>query len=410
MPDNCPITLRPKEPVMTHPTKNRLLLLALAPLLICSATVTAAESDPASTVKAKLKLLEQAHEAGLLTDEEYAKKKAAIETELKTPKAKPDDQLDEKLKTLKAAHEAGILTDEEYQRKKAELEKRRRERPPKKAGPPKPAEPKSTTGRFARELPPKLTDPQTFRHPTGFTFQYPQGWTLSDTGEGIELKPAEPKTNADGVTEKYMVLTQTVPDATRADDPWVIRYYENQLLMVAPFLERTGDPGPALTVSGRGVAVTWEGKGARGSMIRARAYITAIEKFGVVLAGMGSRDQIAARDLTLRQIFATFRVTEAKRDERLAGTWRANLLTPGSLTGVTRTLTLRPNGTCLIEDAGGREPRRGRWGTTEGKLHIAWPSGYTDSYTYELRATDGRRSLRLQGKADARPRIWREVK
>ncbi len=350
---------------MTHATRTRLRLLTLAFLLFF--TPVAIAGEPPTDAKAKLKLLEQAHEAGLLTDEEY-------------------------------------------QRKKAELEKQRRERPPKKAEPPKPAQPKSTTERFARELPPKLTAPQTFRHPTGFTFQYPQGWTLSDTGEGIELKPAEPKTNTDGVTEKYMVLTQTVPDATRADDPWVIRYYENQLLMVAPFLERKGEPGPALTASGPGVAVTWEGKGATGTVIRARAYITTIEKFGVVLAGMGSRDQIAARDLTLRQIFATFRVVEAKRDERLEGTWRANLLTPGSLTGVTRTLTLRPNGTCLIEDAGGREPRHGRWGTTEGKLHIAWPSGYTDSYSYELKDIDGCRALLLQGEADARPRIWREVK
>ena len=75
----------------------------------------------AEDVPAKLQALEAAHKAGILSDEEYARKKAELEAQLRPAAAQPDEATKEKLKALEAARQAGVLSEAEYERKKAEL-------------------------------------------------------------------------------------------------------------------------------------------------------------------------------------------------------------------------------------------------------------------------------------------------
>lgn len=394
---------------------SRLLIFCAAVLFSAAMCSAAGKADPAAGVRAKLRLLDKAHQAGLFTDKEYAKKRAALEAQLQALKPRRPAAVAEKLKTLEAAHKVGLLTDKEYARKKAQLLREAAEAAASARKPPK-ATPKPKA--VALTLPPKLAKAQTYRHPTGFTFQYPADWKLHDTGEGVQLTPPDVQTGPRGPTEKYLVVAQTVPDASRVDDPWVVRFYENQIRAVAPFLVRRADTEPALTVSGPGVVAIWEGKAPSGALFQARAYITVLKGFGVVLAGLGEKKRLTAREGTLRQIFASFRMGEVEKDPKLLGTWRANLLKPGSLTGVARTLILRADGTFFISSAAGAAPgatpaldddRPGRWGTADGKLHIAWPSGFDESFTYELKGAPGTRSLLLKG-AGGREVIWREVR
>ncbi len=93
--------------------KSRIIvaaLFALVVILLCQSLLADALAD----LQQKLKALESAHKAGILTDEEYARKKGELEARLQAAAPR-------KLQALEDAHQAGILSDEEYARKKAEL-------------------------------------------------------------------------------------------------------------------------------------------------------------------------------------------------------------------------------------------------------------------------------------------------
>ena len=68
-----------------------------------------------SDAQSKIKAIEDAHNAGILTDEEYKSKKAELEA------TTISEETNKKLQALESAYQSGILTKEEYERKKAEL-------------------------------------------------------------------------------------------------------------------------------------------------------------------------------------------------------------------------------------------------------------------------------------------------
>jgi hypothetical protein len=107
-------------------------------------------------MQSKLEALEAAHRAGVLTDEEYARKKAELEAQLRPAKPPLDEAIQQKLKALEAAHQAGVLSDEEYARKRAEL-----------------------LGQQAEANLVQYQDPQ-----GRFQFQHPSDWTMQALQEG----------------------------------------------------------------------------------------------------------------------------------------------------------------------------------------------------------------------------------
>ena len=61
-------------------------------------------------IQSKLKALEDAYRAGILSEAEYASKKAELEKQLQVL----DESKQQKLNALEAAYQAGILSEEEY--------------------------------------------------------------------------------------------------------------------------------------------------------------------------------------------------------------------------------------------------------------------------------------------------------
>jgi len=81
----------------------------------------AAPGPNEAAIREKLKSLEAAHAAGILTDAEYAQKKAALEAQLPAAAPQLDPETQRKLKALDDARAAGILSDAEYAQKKQQL-------------------------------------------------------------------------------------------------------------------------------------------------------------------------------------------------------------------------------------------------------------------------------------------------
>ena len=75
----------------------------------------------AEDVRAKLAALQAAHDAGILTQAEYAAKKAELDGQLAASAGPPDPEVNKKLAALEAARIAGVLSDAEYAAKRAEL-------------------------------------------------------------------------------------------------------------------------------------------------------------------------------------------------------------------------------------------------------------------------------------------------
>jgi len=236
-------------------------------------------AETASDIQSKLKALENAYTSGILSDEEYASKKAELEKQLQNL----DDSKQQKLKALEDAHQAGILSDEEYARKKAEL-----------------------LGTSAKG--------KIYRHATGFSFLHPEDWTVTEQEGYLQLNPPNPS-SADGApTELYFVLVEDASgdNIQRPDDPMVLEYLEGQIHSLSPAFTRTGTPSPVDMRVGKGVVVDWGATGTGGEAL-ARAFVGIANNYGLVLIGMGLRQQIEARDQVLRQIFSSFGFGEPQR-------------------------------------------------------------------------------------------------
>ena len=65
------------------------------------------KSNPQENLEKKLQALEQAYQAGILSQEEYAQKKEQLVAQIKANQANLDRATQEKLKALEAAYQAG---------------------------------------------------------------------------------------------------------------------------------------------------------------------------------------------------------------------------------------------------------------------------------------------------------------
>lgn len=118
-----------------------------------------------SDIQAKLKALDDAHKSGILTDEEYNKKKAELEAQLL--ESTMSEETKKRLEALESAYQSGIISKEEYERKKSEILKGITITQPK--------------------INAKL---QTYTDPLwGIKFSYPSDWTVKNLpgGQGIFL-------------------------------------------------------------------------------------------------------------------------------------------------------------------------------------------------------------------------------
>jgi hypothetical protein len=416
-------------------------LIALGWALMCG-TLRAGD------VQARLKALEKAHKAGILTDEEYARKKAELEARLKADAPPVDEATRRKLKALEEAHKAGVLSDEEYARKKAEIMKKKApaapvpaeagpaprkaphgKAPHGKAPPGQGKEPRQTTGKPI--LPRKKG--KTYRHTFGFTFWYPEKWRIRVAEGGLHLVPPDLKSNQYGPTEAYLVIGDSAEEITRPDDPRVIRYFEERIMGFAPFLRRTGTIESVRTSGGPGALILWEGRNPAGMEVRARVHVVLLKGFGVALVALGERGQIEARKPTLKAMFSSFGVGAGEKDPRLVGRWRTERhFFSGTFSSTTiRHMILRPNGTFTSGgrllagmdhhdgggdrtgstslDTGKARGEHGRWAAGKGRLYLMWKDGSYAEYGYHIEGQPGSRSLLLKPPG-GKNQLWGEVR
>ena len=244
-------------------------------------------------IRARLKALVQAREAGILTDEEFTRKKAELEAllEKKAPKMSEADV--RRLEALDKALKAGILSPEEYARKKAEITGKHQA-----AG---------TDNRDRKKG-------KTYRHPIGFSFWYPVDWTVKEESDFLQLAPPNPGRTREGPTELYFIIGESVAGEgiQRSSDPVVVEYLDQQVQSLSPQLRRTSRGSPVNMVKGEGTLLEWKGKSPAGDTVLARAFVSIINQYGVALLALGLEKPLGRRDQDLRKIFASFGFGEGR--------------------------------------------------------------------------------------------------
>jgi len=377
--------------------------------------------------RAKLEALDKAFAAGILSREEYERKRAEIEAA--APKI--DEATRKKLEALDAARAAGILNDGEYARKKAELLGGRRvEAPPGRA----PAATESPTGKD--EALPVFTQEKgkVYRHVIGFSLWHPDSWEVKEHDEFLQLIPADAGQTPEGPTELFFVTGEDVADDAITDpaDPQVIAYLDEQVRSFLPVMQQTGRPEPVKMAGGKGVILRWQGKNPRGQTIVATAFVCILRGHGVALLAIGFKERIEKRDPELRRIFASFGFGEGERDPALVGRWKLVAVT--SITNTSpfetdwsraqlaskseSTLTFTADGRwerydkshLLVGSAGvwlednSETTNRGRWNAGGGSLYMVWEDSSWDDFQYQLRRTE--RGIELRTVKGKRGEVW----
>lgn len=201
---------------------NMKLLIGIVTLLILIMFVLCqpllADNSASNHIQSKLNALEKAHEAGILSDKEYAIKKAELQSQLQAATPKPDEITQRKLKALEDAHKAGILSDEEYARKKAELIGRK---------PEENLEYRDLQGRFR--------------------FSVPQNFTVQafPNGQGVNLRHGQASVNVmlfpGKKTARELLSSITKPISKQWQNYREMRRGERKVCgQIAPLVELTG--------------------------------------------------------------------------------------------------------------------------------------------------------------------------
>jgi hypothetical protein len=379
----------------------------------------------------KLRALDAAREAGVLTPAEHAQKRAGLEAELRALEPARDPEVERRLEALDAARAAGVLDAGEYARKRAELLAGTAVAPA--AGATGPAagageEPPLPAGRKG----------QTYRHPIGFSFWHPDGWKVTEHEDFLQLEPTAPATEDGSPLELYFIVGDTVEGTGigRADDPQVLSYLDEQVKSLAPALARSGAPRPTETAHGQGCIVDWRCKLPDGRDLLARCHVTIVQQHGVALLALGLPDRIAPREDELRAMFRSFGFGAGERDPALVGSWE--LVATSSIrndspfeTDWSRARAVGESKSRLTLGADGRFERvdewhmialgagvgleskdrkvdRGQWRAGGGTVYLISDDRTWNDYRYELRQGQGGAELRTA--TGDKGQVWRRIR
>jgi hypothetical protein len=392
----------------------------------------AKEEGSEDGVREKLRALDAAYQADILSKQEYAAKRADLEAQRRAGSKALDATARRKLEALEQARKAGILSEEEYARKRAALERGQRGTPVGTGSLPSPAHGRTAERTERRRL--ASAKGRTYRHVIGFSFWYPADWTVREHDDFLQIVPADAASTPEGPSELFLIIGESVAGEGiySPDDPRVLSYMDLQVQSVSPVLQRVGGTAAAEMANGQGVVMDWQGANAKGQTVRARAYVAILNEHGVALLAIGLDERIDARDPTLRRVFASFGFGRGQLDPRLTGSW--SFLTTRSMTNwspfetdysraqmaseSSAVLVFRPDGTWMRTDnsyliAGGggvwlesndKSVSRGRWNAGSGSLYMIWEDHSWEDYSYELRETQqGQQLLLVSGN---RGELW----
>lgn len=372
----------------------------------------------------KLAALEAARQAGILSQEEYERKRAAILATLPAL----DEETKRKLAALDAARDAGVLSADEYARKKAELVGKGG-----RAAGPAPATPQAKEGVPVRTQ----RKGKVYRHPVGFSFWYPDNWSLQEHEQFLQLIPADAGKTPEGPTEIFLVNAEDVSTEgiREPTDPRVVAYLDQVVCGQWPFLQRAAEAQPVKMSAGKGVLFRWSGKNPRGDAVDARAFVSILKNHAAAFLAVGFQEQIKKREADMQRIFSSFGFGEGQRDPALVGRWtlvgvtaitnqspfetdwsRAKLAseTKSTLVFAADGRWERHDKTHMIVGAGdvwledkSEDTARGRWNAGDGLLFMVWEDQSWDDFRYQVRRTAQGIELRtLRGK---KGEVWHKA-
>jgi len=252
-----------------------------------------------------------------------------------------------------------------------------------------------------------------YKHPLGFRFRYPEGWTFQPLGEDmLALAPPDLRKNAQGPTEAFLMVGVPAEGATEPGHRDVVNVADDFIRGLFPFLKRDGEVVHARHGGRPSAAITWKGKGPTGDAYTATMWITILEEAALAMTVVCPDDSFAERRPFGEAIFSTIHFEAPPRDEALVGLWRyEKTYMSGSFSAVTvRRMALRADGVALwgngstsfgmehSDSEGGfagsstgsttsDSELAGRWNSKDKRLYIVWESGLEEEFVYILDST-----------------------
>ncbi|MBM4027228.1 MAG: SHOCT domain-containing protein [Planctomycetes bacterium] len=269
-----------------------------------------AAGEDRDQIQKKLGALQAAHQAGILTGQEYAEKKTILEAQLQDAAPALDAGTRQRLAALEAAYQAGILNEQEYQQKKALLTGGAT-RSALADMPSPPVSLGETDGRPAPTA--AVRAGRIHSHPAGFSFWYPATWTIRPQDEMLQLAPADAAQSPQGPLELYFLATEDIAGQgiQSPTDERVIQYLDQQIKSLSPVLTYDRQPATIPTGVGPGAVLGWQATSPDGRRITARVYVVLAKQTAVMLIGMGLQERIEAREADLRDLFTSVTTGQA---------------------------------------------------------------------------------------------------
>ena len=235
---------------------------------------------------------------------------------------------------------------------------------------------------------------QSYRHPTGFVFEYPAGWKLQDVSFAeAQLVPQDQAANEKGVTEGFF-LWCVGGKFKEPDDEKLIAYFDSIVTRLAPFLKRTSE---ASIENGRSV-IEWSGKSEDDQLVYARAGILPHASFAFGIVMIGTKERLDARKSIFQEMLNSFRIEDFTRDFELIGRWGTPSAATQTQSADGMEMEIRMDGSFVFDDrtAGTETPQlSGEWYAVDGLLSFVLPESVSLRFGYELEGKPGERKLIL---------------
>ncbi len=264
-----------------------------------------------------------------------------------------------------------------------------------------------------------------YRHPIGFSFRHPDGWSVQETQIGLVLTPPDAGRNQQGPTEWYVIHAQPAPDISRPDDPRCGQYMNGNMMQLAPYVRSTGAPKPFKAGARDAALYAWEGTSPAGLAVRAESRVVIMEKHAIGLVSIGERTVLERRADTIRDMFASFDAGRPETDPTLVGRWYTKRYTSAG-TGehsfhstMVRQMDLAADGSLAASgtttsssseyygEAGG-QVERGRWAASGGRVWLTWQGGGTVEYRVHVQGARGAREMLLTPAGGGEKQLWTE--
>jgi len=276
-----------------------------------------------------------------------------------------------------------------------------------------------------------------YHHPTGLTFWYPQSWRLQELDEALQLVPDDVVATDEGHSELYFVSGESLSGSgiSRADDPQVISYVDQQVRSVLPDLQLSGEREYLKLMGTQGVVFRWAGNNNAGKPIEGRAYIVIAKDYALILSAIAYKGLIDKRTASLKKVFTSFVLDEGQLDQALVGTWNkhatASLANPDRIYHTAWTaaqsvsedksqLTFYPDGrwhrlnrSHTLVGAGGiwledksKNEYSGKWFADGKRLFMIYQDNTWEEFAYKVVPSGGGRELRTS--VGKKATIWRQ--